>query len=542
MESDENFVFRKNDDIGSAAAEDDVKYLEECFIDVGDLRTLLDCQEAKRIVVGRTGTGKSALLTRVLNTQRNVIQLSPHSLSLNYIANNGIIRFFEQAGVNLTAFYMLLWKHVFVVELLRAKYKIKNEEGQRQIMARLAEMLYKKDRTKEAAIEYLTSWGDKFWVTADDRLKELTERITKKLSGSVDVNAYGAKVSGGGAVDLTSEQRSEIVQRGQKAVSEVQIRELERIIDVLGEDVFSDEQDRYYLVIDTLDEEWADDRIKYRLIKALIDTIRSFRRIPNIKIVIALRQDLLQKVVHSSPDVGFQEEKFESLYLYLQWSRQALIEMLEVRMNCLIRRRYTSKPISLMDILPSSVDNQPTLDYLLDRTLLRPRDAIMFLNACIDCAEGRPRLTANVIKHAEEEYSLKRLQSVAQEWKTIYPNLLQVSSIFRGFRSHFPVSDITQEILEERYGEILSEIDDPKGDSNTLALDSLYSSTGNFNSVRNSLVRNFHQVGLIGIKPGPTSTLSWSFESRRSRAPLDVRPIATIHIHPMFHRALGIRL
>ena len=60
-----HFVFCKNDEIGSAGAEDDEQYLKDCFIDTGELPVLLDCDNAKRIVVGRTGAGKTALLTKI---------------------------------------------------------------------------------------------------------------------------------------------------------------------------------------------------------------------------------------------------------------------------------------------------------------------------------------------------------------------------------------------------------------------------------------------------------------------------------------------
>src|SRR5271156_2793856 len=124
----EEFAFRRHDNVGAAAAEDDREFLLQCFVDNGDLQALLDCSNAKRIIVGRTGAGKSALLAKIAEDQRHVISLSPQSLSLNYIANNQVIRFFEEAGVNLSAFYMLFWKHIFVVELLRAKYNIRTED------------------------------------------------------------------------------------------------------------------------------------------------------------------------------------------------------------------------------------------------------------------------------------------------------------------------------------------------------------------------------------------------------------------------------
>ena len=149
----EGFVFRKHDSIGSAAAEEDSQFLEECFIDTGDLDQLIDCKNPKRIIVGRTGAGKSALIFKLRERSSHVIELSPHSLSLNFIANNNVIAFFEAAGVNLSIFYSLLWRHILVVELLKKKFNIVNEDAHKDYMRNIRSILYKKDRIKEQAVD-----------------------------------------------------------------------------------------------------------------------------------------------------------------------------------------------------------------------------------------------------------------------------------------------------------------------------------------------------------------------------------------------------
>ncbi len=313
------FRFRKNDSLGEAAAEDDAELLSRCFVDTGDLSVLCDCKNSKRIIVGRTGAGKSALLATIAAHEENVIQISPHALSLNYIANSNVIQFFEEVGVSLSPFYILLWKHIFVVELLRAKYKILNEDNQRQTMNRLRQILYKKDRVKEQAVEYLEEWGNRFWLTTEERMAELTSKVERQLEGALGGSVFGIDACLSGAGKLSAEEKSQVVQRGRTAVSQVQIRELENIIQVLQNEVFSDKQEVYYLLIDSLDEEWVDARIKYRLIKALLDTVRTFKRVEQVKIIVALRQDLLEKVLRSATDPGMQEEKYEALFLHLDW-------------------------------------------------------------------------------------------------------------------------------------------------------------------------------------------------------------------------------
>lgn len=145
------FRFNRNDSIGAPDAESDDDFLRECFVDVGDLSALRDCNNLKRIVVGRTGAGKSAILRRLHEVAENVITLDPTDLSLNYLANSEVIAFFEEAGTNLDPFYQLLWKHVLAVELIRKKYNITNESSQRTFFEGL-QQLFERNRAKKPLI------------------------------------------------------------------------------------------------------------------------------------------------------------------------------------------------------------------------------------------------------------------------------------------------------------------------------------------------------------------------------------------------------
>lgn len=537
----DTFCFSRHDDIGAAAAEDDSEFLDSCYVDTGDLEVVLKPGNPKRVIVGRTGAGKSALLNHIYRTEENVILLSPHSLSLNYIANNNVINFFEEAGVSLSVFYALLWRHILVVELLKAKFNITNEAAQKDYTHQIRKLLYKKDKFKEMAVDYLEQWGNKFWLTTEERMYELTQKIESNLSASIGASMPGVDLSSKGALSLSEEQKKQVVHIGKKVVSEIQIRELENIISVLGEDIFSDKQQRYYLIIDGLDEDWVDERIKYSLIKSLIDTVRRLKRIPAVKVLLAMRQDLLEKVIHSSRDLGFQEEKFESLYLRLGWAKSNLKELVDKRISFLVKRKYTSKAVGWEDIFPVHVDKVNAIDYLSERTLYRPRDMIAFMNECVHEAAGDNKITAHTIKIAEEKYSYDRLQSLATEWQIIYPELHEVSQMFYGMKDCFSVSEITERWIEERYLDIVDSISNKKGPLARL-LDSLYSSGANFNSVRNTLVRELHVVGLLGLKPGPSSTVNWIHKGGRPISHGQLKPSSQIFIHPMFHRALGIRV
>ena len=116
----ERFRFKRTDSIGAAAAEDDGEVLKDCYVDTGALQLLQDIGDRRQIVLGRTGTGKSALLT-ILEQSRpeRVIKLSPEHLALTYVANSTILNFFGSIGVNLDPFFKLLWRHVLTSRFCR---------------------------------------------------------------------------------------------------------------------------------------------------------------------------------------------------------------------------------------------------------------------------------------------------------------------------------------------------------------------------------------------------------------------------------------
>src|SRR5690349_7092553 len=111
------FRFKKHANIGAPAAEDDGHFLKFCFIDTGDLGVLRDTENHKAIVVGRVGSGKSALLQKLKDLETHVVELSLFNVSLEHISNSQVLKFFLEAGVHLDLFYKALWRHVFTVEL-----------------------------------------------------------------------------------------------------------------------------------------------------------------------------------------------------------------------------------------------------------------------------------------------------------------------------------------------------------------------------------------------------------------------------------------
>ena len=251
------FIFRKHANIGAADAIDDKKFLAASFVDNGELEIIGTCDHPQCIVLGRTGSGKTALLERLSTNKEKVIKLAPEGLALTYISNSDVLGFFITAGVNMDLFYRLLWRHVFAVEIIREHYHIVNEKSRDNFLAQLKDRILG-NKARQDAIQYLLKWGESFWKESEYRVKEITKKIEDELGvaveGQIKSPIGGLKLSTEMAQRLTEEEKGEIVHKGQVVIDKVQMKTLSEIISLLESHLLDDKQKKYYITIDRLDE------------------------------------------------------------------------------------------------------------------------------------------------------------------------------------------------------------------------------------------------------------------------------------------------
>jgi hypothetical protein len=540
------FKFRKNDRIGSAGAEEDDEYLRACFVDTGGLELLEDPSDNRVIVLGRTGAGKTALLRKLKRDRPDrVIEIHPENLALTYVSNSTVLSFFGAIGVNLDPFFTLLWRHVLTIEILSRHLEHGPQNQQKSLLERLSGLFSgntKKDKDHREAVQYLKEWGESFWQETEYRVKEITKKIETDLSSEFRA-ALGGKagklsLNRQAAEALSIDEKAELLSRGQDVVSKAQVRDLKKVLDLL-DTVLEDRQKQYFVVVDALDENWVEDRLRYKLIMALIVTARDFIRIRNAKLIIALRRDLIDRVFRLMRDSGFQEEKYQSLYLPLTWSRSDILEVLDKRVGYLVSRRYTSAPASYRDLLPKDFRSVPIGEYLFG-IAKRPRDIIAFFNTCIAGATDQPKLTAKQLAVAEGEYSRSRLRALADEWAADFPELLDFAVVLNKRTPSFKIGSVTDNEIAETCLQIVSK--KPEGVGTLHAAASLLVD-GNLSALefKFSLFHVFYKVGMVGLKLAADEGASWADDLGQAISHSQLSSDTSVVVAPAFARALGIK-
>ncbi|EOQ66231.1 P-loop ATPase, Sll1717 family [Acinetobacter pittii] len=536
-----NITFAKDLRIGELDAEADSKLLDSCFIDNGYLEQLIDVKNPKSIILGRTGSGKSALLYKLEKSVSKCKRLDPHDISIKFLEHSDIINFFENLDIKLDLFYRMLWRHIIILELLKLRYDFNNSfSSQSSIFRNFLDWF--KDNNEKKAYEYFQQWGDKFWLETDEQLKQITSKLESETKASLGANSQIIKAGAEGLSRYSEEQITDIKRKANQVIDGSQLANLNHILDTLNESAFNDPQKKFYLIIDQLDEDWANTSTRCRFIRALIEEIKSFRKLAQIKIVIALRKDLLQLVFDKTRDSGFQEEKYESYILDILWQPFDLRNLVEKRINQVFKFQYTNGNITFDDLFPSprKKGGQLAFDFLIERTLRRPRDILQFVNTCFQKSSDN-KISWRALLAAEAIYSSKRLNSLSEEWSQIYPSFLDIIEILRGKTANISRSTLAGESLQEviltlyEYNEtdscieICKKIMEPK-------------STIKESEIISQLLVALYKTGTIGIKISSLETFIWSYIDQPNITIGEAKRATSIKIHKMLHRALDIVL
>jgi len=195
------------------------------------------------------------------------------------------------------------------------------------------------------------------------------------------------------------------------------------------------ENKRVLVFVDELDRGWDASEDARAFVAGLFQACVSINDLsPGLRVYMSLRQELYDSI----PELYEDAQKYRDLLEVIAWDERSLRQLMANRI------RYSTS--SLADASDSDAWEQvfaetlkyrqnKSFNYMVDRTLYRPREIISFCGECVSLASKTaelPPLDYTSISEAEVTYSEDRSKDIAAEYRFQYPGLLSVFEVFRG--------------------------------------------------------------------------------------------------------------
>lgn len=526
------YLIKRSSNVGSPDAETD-DMLFDVFVDIDNCEEILDTKSQKSVLIGRTGTGKSAIIRYLKKECDKLIEIEPEAMSLRFLSNSTILMYFKRLGVNLHLFYKVLWKHVFIVELLKLYFEDDEDEKKQNTFFHNLQSKFKGkgkgEIKKEQALKYMQGWAGDFWKKTEYRVRSMEKNIQSEFALSLGIpsEVLLAKIA---SKEIERETTTiEAKHKAESIINNSQVEELIEIVKIMKDELFINHQKKFYIVVDNLDLEWIDDEIRYELIGAMIEVIKEFRQMQGVKIIISLRENLNEIVFSGIKNNGGQREKFKPLFSDLEWTKEDLESLLNKRLL-----QLSDKQLSIINAFYATRrENSTGFDYILERSFYRPRDIISFVNHAIKNAGNKEYFTKDIIAKAEPSYSLERFQALEDEWSENFGSIKIICEFLRGINDGFRLKSIRDDFFTDVYI-----LDNPevefKGDLLTAVKD-WKNEKINFISFLKKVIYILYRMGVVGIKKGATYKTAFYYDKDVLIERNDVTNNSKFYVHPSLY-------
>ena len=275
-----------------------------------------------------------------------------------------------------------------------------------------------------------------------------------------------------------------------------------------------------WLLVDNLDKGWpvkGTSEVDILIVRSLLDATRKLQHQLEAQDVmfdclVFLRSDIYEHLREETPDKG------KDTAIRLDWEDRAIFEEI-------VRRRVKSSTGldgAFRDVWPRLcvplVDGEDSFSYVLDRTLMRPRDLLQFLSSIVHIAisRGHKRVEEDDIRQGERSYSEDLLLTTSFEIADTYPEYSDLLYAFDGSSAGMSKSEATDRLVN------IAQIPEEEVDR-----------------VLELLV----WFGFFGVGPGGAAKEKYAYDVQsnlqRLMYPLRMDD-ARVVIHPAFRSALGV--
>jgi len=467
----------KDIDWGEDSAERDSSLLQ--YFIVSDSFDRLS-RKSKSIVIGRKGAGKSALRKKLEEhfggqAHTYVVSIAPKYNSIRAILNDQEIA----KGFAKEIFFQHTWLRQILLDalcivghMLKGSYAKDSEEFARKVSS-------EQNRTSKDFVENITDIFLRLKVKAGS-LGELGINIEKELRNVADVDAL-------------EHHLVEIAKQGAKFV----------------------------ILIDDLDLGWDNSSITNNMLLGLLAATNYLAgRCQSLHPIIFLREDVYTILLNQTQHA----DKYRNIER-LQWNKSGLIRVLNARIN------YNRNKVGLvesktpfLDVFPETIGTANTDNWLVERTLSRPRELLQLVRHYSESVDGETP-SDDALKNAEVAYSSWKLDDLCSEYSNQYPGLISIMAFWKTkfFRCkyHLKRSEVDDMLLE-----VATNVD-----LNVPWYNEIVNSTD-----LKRLLLILYEVGFIGdyVQGGQGGSKTYySFEDNHEPR------FEEIQIHPCFRRAVN---
>lgn len=379
--------------LGDGTAENDQRMLTSAFVPTADFRSLIESDE-RTVVVGRRGTGKSALfleLQRHWKADKRVHVLGFAPEDDEVIGFRSMLKPFSTSFNLARASTRLLWRYAILMEVAAA-----------------LERNYK--ATKLVAEDEVVTTHVKKWQTTKGSLLQKCRAIAK---GFLSVDSPEEAVG-----DLSAN---------------LELGDVEpRIFNIL-----SKTERKFVVLMDRLDEGYEPDSIGIGIITGLVyASIELNKKTEKIRPIIFLRDNIYRAVSKEDPDYS---RNIEGQVIRLHWDWAQLLVLVAARMRVSFNLEFERDQRIWDRCTAGDLQGREGFKRCLQFTLYRPRDILSLLNESFYYAarDGRNTAILNDLDQAAQSISHGRLEDLWKEYQRIFPSIQEASNAFANGEPEF---------------------------------------------------------------------------------------------------------
>jgi hypothetical protein len=433
-------------DVGKVSAERD-DLLSEYFFDNGVLKSVIE-SPSSFLILGRKGAGKTAVFKYLSDNREKFIDTKDILIPLSFEDYNWNIHALlidENKAQSLA--YKQSWRFVILIECVKAFREWFIAEGKQvpQTLEKANKLLEKLFESPIPSISQLVG----------RKLLSLSRISLPKGRLDLDDGDLDSINVSGGDISFDEIQRDKTLQNHLSENIENLIRYLD---DVLVSTAA--ECPKIYICFDRVDEAWDD--VSYesskRVIAGLVSASDSITAQYKgyIRPIVFLREDIFD--VLSINDANKLREDCGAL---LHWGRPSLSDLMIRRINYYAKKNSADAVESIDSMFDKKEMRQRTkpFNYLLKRTMMRPRDLIAIMGRIILTMKEKAeapfsdeivifeKLEVESIYAAEPGYSDWLKQEILDEWSVQKPVIVQLFSALQNNSStNFTSEDLTREL------------------------------------------------------------------------------------------------